>query len=221
MRTLRYVLWGLVIVVSAAVAGVYVGTTVLAPERAASTSLAAAFARSDYDSAGGPFRLTNTRGETVTHEDLKGKPHALFFGFTHCPDVCPGALIEAAGWLDALGEDADKLTIAFVSVDPERDRPELLGQYVRAFDERIMGLTADTEDEIREVAQRYRIRFEKVPLQSGSYTINHTADTLLFDKNGDYAGFIAYLPPQVKQNEAVAARSQAQTLEVLRRLIGA
>jgi len=164
-----------------------------------------AFARSQYEGAGGPFTLIGTDGETVSAEDLRGKPFALFFGFTNCPDVCPTTLVEASGWLDALGEDADELRFVFVSVDPERDTPERLGRYVAAFDERIMGLTAASEETIAEVADRYRIVYEKVPLRNGGYTVNHTSDTLLFDADGSFAGFIPYLPPNMRQNETIAA----------------
>jgi len=222
MRTLRYVLWALVLVVGAATAGVWAGKTFLAAgSDPASGSLAAAFARSQYEGAGGPFTLIGTDGETVSAEDLRGKPFALFFGFTNCPDVCPTTLVEASGWLDALGEDADELRFVFVSVDPERDTPERLGRYVAAFDERIMGLTAASEETIAEVADRYRIVYEKVPLRNGGYTVNHTSDTLLFDADGSFAGFIPYLPPNMRQNETIAATETERTVARLRELIGA
>ncbi|WMS43325.1 SCO family protein [Acuticoccus sp. MNP-M23] len=221
MRIVRLVLWALVIIVGATTAGVWVGKTYLVPEGqpAASNNIAAAFSRSRYEDAGGPFSLTDTSGNTVTADDLRGKPVAFFFGFTHCPDVCPTALLDAATWLKELGEDAEKLNIVFVSVDPEQDRPENLGAYVKAFDQRIIGLTADTPEEIRDVAERYNVKFEKVPLQSGGYTMNHTSDTLLFDADGKFVDYIPFLSPQMRQNTEVLEAQEAQTMQALRSLI--
>ncbi len=220
MKTLRIILWLVVLVVAASVAGVYVGQTFLSPQsRSPAAGLAGAVARSQYEDAGGPFRLIDTDGEVITEADLRGKPAAMFFGFTHCPEVCPTSLFDTAGWLDALGEDADKIQFVFVTVDPERDTPDVLKQYVKAFDERIMGLTAGSEEEIADVADRYRIRFEKVPLKDGDYTMNHTADMLLFDADGDFAGFIPYLPMSMRQNEKIATAEQDRILEKLRALV--
>ena len=78
-------------------------------------------------SVGGPFELERTDGSKITYEDLKGKPHILFFGFTHCPEICPTTLFETSGWLSALGEDADRLGVYFITVDPERDTKEVSG----------------------------------------------------------------------------------------------
>ncbi len=220
MRIVRMVLWALVIVVGATTAGVWVGKTYFSPETpAASNNIAAAFSRSRYAEAGGPFSLTDTNGETVTADDLRGKPAAFFFGFTHCPDVCPTALLDAANWLKALGDDGDRINIVFVSVDPEQDTPEVLGQYVKAFDQRIIGLTAKTPEEIREVADRYNVKFEKVPLQSGGYTMNHTSDTLLFDADGKFVDYVPFLSPQMRQNADVLEAQEAQTMQTLRNLV--
>jgi len=221
MRIARMVLWALVLIVGAATAGVWVGKTYLMPEGSlsASNNIAAAFSRSGYAEAGGPFSLIDTAGNTVTADDLRGKPVAFFFGFTHCPDVCPTALLDAATWLKALGDDADGINIAFVSVDPERDRPEVLGQYVKAFDPRILGLTAETPEQIRDVADRYNVKFEKVPLQDGDYTMNHTSDTLLFDADGKFVDYIPFLSPQMRQNADVVEAQEAQTMKTLRDLI--
>jgi protein SCO1/2 len=217
----RYVLWGLVIVVTAMTAGVWVGRTLFSDERViAGSSVGASLARSRYEDAGGPFTLIDTSGNTVTAEDFAGKPRAMFFGFTHCPDVCPTSMLDASRWLDALGEDAEKLNVIFVSVDPERDRPDALKRYLGAFDDRIVGLTADDEDAVADMAQRYGIMYEKVPLSNGGYTMNHTADTLLFDADGEYAGFIPYTPLNVRQNERTATLSQERAVETLRELVG-
>ena len=140
-------------------------------------------------------------------------------GFTRCPDVCPTTLLDAGAWLDGLGDDADDVTVIFVSVDPEHDRPANLKQYLSAFDERIVGLTADSEAAITELAQAYGIRFEKIPLSNGDYTISHTSDTLLFDADGTFAGFIAYTPPNVRRNETVAAQRAQEAVERLKELV--
>ncbi|MBJ3774897.1 SCO family protein [Acuticoccus mangrovi] len=220
MKVARIILWALVLVVAAVVAGVYVGRVLVAdPNLEASSSVGAAMIRSRYDEAGGPFTLVGLDGKTVTEADLEGKPRAMFFGFTHCPDVCPTAMLDASRWLDALGEDADKINIVFVSVDPERDRPENLKTYLGAFDERIIGLTAEDEDTIRDVADRYHVRFEKVPMSNGSYTMNHTSDTLLFDADGDYAGFIPFIAPNIRQNDKAAAAQEQKAIDTLKALI--
>lgn len=220
MRTIRLVLWALVFVVGAATAGVYVGRTFMAPpDQGVAQGLSGAFARAQYHEGGAPFELTNTAGETVRWEDLRGKPAALFFGFTHCPDVCPTALLDASSWLDALGEDADDLQVVFISVDPQRDRPQLLRQYVKAFDERIMGLTGEDDAQMRQIANDYRISYEMVPLSNGDYTINHTADTLLFDRDGNFVDYIAYLAPNMRMNERIASEERARTMEKLRNLL--
>lgn len=220
MRIVRIVLWALVLVLGATVAGVYVGKTFFATEPlVASNGIAAAFNRSRYDDAGGPFTLTDVNGNTVTEKDLEGKPRVMFFGFTHCPDVCPTTMLDAAGWLKKLGDDAGKLEIVFVTVDPERDTPEVLKQYLGAFDDRIIGLTAADPETIAKVAKEYRISFEKVPLSNGSYTMNHTADALLFDRDGTFAGFIPFLPQSMRQNEKVAKAEEGKTLTKLRALI--
>jgi protein SCO1/2 len=219
MRTLRIVLWALVLVVGAVTAGVYVGRTFFAASGVSGGGLEAAFSRSRYEEAGGPFTLVDTDGNTVTEAFLRGKPVAMFFGFTHCPDVCPTSMIDAAGWLGKLGEDADELQVVFVSVDPERDTPAVLKEYLSAFDSRIVGLTATDPETIRAVADEYRIQFEKVPLSNGSYTVNHTADMLLFDREGEFVDFIPYLPPNMRQNERVVAAEEGRTLSKLRALI--
>ncbi|MEM6848821.1 MAG: SCO family protein [Pseudomonadota bacterium] len=202
MRTLRTILWGLVLIVAATVSGVYVGQTFLGVgnQSAAVTGFNPISIRNAYQQAGGPFTLLDETGETITEAKFRGKPLVMFFGFTHCPDVCPTHLLDAAQWLEALGDQADDINVVFVSVDPQRDTPELLSRYVNAFDERIVGLTAKSEDDIAEIANRYGILYDKVPFQNGDYTMNHTTDTLLFDANGRYVDFIEYVPPHVRQN---------------------
>ena len=135
---------------------------------------------------GGPFRLTSHEGKTFTDEDLKGKPFAVFFGFTHCPEVCPTTLYDLTQDLAALGKDADKMRVAFITVDPAQDTPELMKTYLASFDPRIVGLTG-TEEEIAAVAKAYKIYYRKVPTESG-YTMDHTATILLMDSKGEFYG---------------------------------
>ena len=135
---------------------------------------------------GGPFRLTSHEGKTFTDEDLKGKPFAVFFGFTHCPEVCPTTLYDLTQDLEALGKDADKMRVAFITVDPAQDTPELMKTYLASFDPRIVGLTG-TEEEIAAVAKAYKIYYRKVPTESG-YTMDHTATILLMDSRGEFYG---------------------------------
>ena len=140
---------------------------------------------------GAPFRLTSHEGRIFDSAELKGAPYALFFGFTHCPDVCPTTLLEMTQHLAALGPAADKLKVLFVTVDPERDTPQLLKDYLSAFDPRIIGLTG-TPAEIAAVAKSYRAYYEKVPSKSGEkeggYTMNHAASVYLMDAAGKFTG---------------------------------
>ena len=135
---------------------------------------------------GGPFRLTSHEGKTFTDENLKGKPFAVFFGFTHCPEVCPTTLYDLTQDLEALGKDADKMRVAFITVDPAQDTPELMKPYLGSFDPRIVGLTG-TEEEIAGVAKASKVYYRKVPTESG-YTMDHTATILLMDSKGEFYG---------------------------------
>jgi protein SCO1/2 len=139
---------------------------------------------------GGPFALTSHEGGRVTERDLLGKPFAVFFGFTNCPDVCPTTLLEMTNRLAELGADGDKLRVVFISVDPEQDTPEFLKRYLANFDPRILGLTG-TPEEIADVARKYRAVYAKVPTKSG-YTIDHTATVYLMNARGQLAGTLAY-----------------------------
>ena len=150
---------------------------------------------------GGPFQLVDQHGAPVSDGDFKGKPTLIFFGFTYCPEVCPATLGALTSWLKALGPDADKLNIAFVSIDPERDTPQQLALYLSSFDPRIRGLTG-TPAQIATIAREYRVIYQKVPIEGGGYTIDHSAMIYMMDRNGRFSGVIGY-------NET-AARAQAQ-----------
>ncbi|MCG7394880.1 SCO family protein [Microvirga sp. ACRRW] len=133
---------------------------------------------------GGPFRLTSHEGKPFTDADLKGKPFAVFFGFTHCPEVCPTTLYDLTQDLASMGSDADKLRVAFITVDPAQDTPELMKTYLSSFDPRIVGLTG-TDEEIAAVAKEYKIYYRKVPTDNG-YTMDHSATIFLMDSKGDF-----------------------------------
>ncbi|MIL09465.1 SCO family protein, partial [Salmonella enterica subsp. enterica] len=140
---------------------------------------------------GGPFTLTGVDGQAVTEKDLLGKPSAIFFGFTYCPEVCPTTLSELSALADQLGSDADELNLVFISVDAERDGPEEMKQYLTAFDSRIIGLTG-TPEQIDAAAKAFKIYYTKVPLDDGDYTMDHTASVILMDAYGKFFGTMAY-----------------------------
>lgn len=134
---------------------------------------------------GGPFKLTDQNGRTVTDQDFKGHPFLVFFGFTHCPDVCPTTLFEVSQIMRALGPDADRTRALFITVDPERDTPAVMKDYLSSFDSHLSGLTGDPAT-IAAVAKAYRVYFKKVPLDQGGYTMDHTAIVYLMDKDGRF-----------------------------------
>jgi protein SCO1/2 len=134
---------------------------------------------------GGPFELTDQNGRTITDRDFIGKPFIVFFGFTHCPDICPTTLFELSEVLNRLGPDAEKTAALFVTVDPERDTPATLKDYLSSFHPRIFGLTGNAE-QIAAIEKEYRVYAKKVPLKEGNYTMDHTAVVYLMDKNGRF-----------------------------------
>jgi protein SCO1 len=134
---------------------------------------------------GGPFRLVDGNGKTVTEQDLKGKPFLVFFGFTHCPEICPTTLFEVSEVFRKLGPEADKTAGLFITVDPERDTPAVMKDYLANFDPHLRGLTGDP-DEIEKVLKFYRVYSKKVPLDGGGYTMDHTALVYLMDKQGQF-----------------------------------
>ena len=141
-------------------------------------------------SIGGDFSLLDTDGGRVTEADFLGKPRAMFFGYTHCPDVCPTTLYEAGNWMKALGSDAGKISFLFVSVDPERDTPEVLKDYVSAFEGGIVALTG-TRPDIDAIVKAYRVYARKVETEDGDYSVDHTATIYLMDSKGVFAGMIS------------------------------
>ena len=134
---------------------------------------------------GGPFQLTDQAGKAFTDKDLKGKPTLIFFGYTHCPDVCPTSLFEMSEVLRAMGKDADKVNAVFISVDPERDTPATMKDYLSSFDPHLEGLSGDPA-ETAKVITSYRVYAKKVPTKDGDYTMDHTALIYLMDRDGRF-----------------------------------
>lgn len=156
---------------------------------------------------GGPFQMVDQDGRAVTDKDLLGKPTVMFFGFTYCPEVCPTTLAAMTQWLQALGPQADGLNVVFVSVDPERDKPAVLKEYLANFDRRIRGFTG-TEAQVASIAKAYRVYAQKTPIAGGGYTVDHSSAIYLFDAKGRFVEPIAYGAPS------------EQALAALHRLIG-
>jgi protein SCO1/2 len=134
---------------------------------------------------GGPFQLTDQAGQTVTEKEMQGRPTLIFFGFTHCPDVCPTSLFEISEVLRAMGPDADRVNAYFISVDPERDTADAMKDYLSSFDPHLKGLTGPPED-LAKVISEYRVYAKKVPLKDGDYTMDHTALVYLMDRDGKF-----------------------------------
>jgi protein SCO1/2 len=148
---------------------------------------------------GGSFHLVDQDGKAITDQDLKGKPFLVFFGFTHCPDVCPTTLFDVSEVMRNLGHDADRTAALFITVDPARDTPDMLKDYLGSFDPHVRGLTGDAAM-LAAVAKAYRVYYKKVPLDGGDYTMDHTAIVYLMDKDGRFVS-----PFNLKRKPEVAA----------------
>lgn len=135
---------------------------------------------------GGPFMMLDQHGRTVTKQDLDQSAVALFAGFTHCPDVCPTTLLRLSNLMKQLGPDADKVRVVLVSVDPERDTPQVLKSYLEAFEGDFTGITG-TPEQLKAFAKAYRLFYEKSGTGS-DYTMNHTAGVFLFKRGGAFQG---------------------------------
>jgi protein SCO1/2 len=143
----------------------------------------------DYAKA---FSLTDHTGKPRTLADYKGKVVVVFFGYTQCPDVCPTTMAEMAGVMQKLGPQADQVQVLFITLDPERDTQQLLANYVPAFDKRFVGLYG-TPDQTAKTAKEFKVFYSKVPgTAPGSYTIDHTAGSYVFDREGRLRLFIRH-----------------------------
>lgn len=140
---------------------------------------------------GGPFTLVDTHGRTFTDADLKGMPYVMFFGFTYCPEVCPTTLTALTAEMKALGPDADKLKVIYVTIDPERDTPAQMREYLTMFDPRIIGLTG-TPVQVAQIAKAYNVYYMKTQLPGGSYTMDHTAGIYLVRRDGSFVTLMNY-----------------------------
>ncbi len=144
---------------------------------------------------GVPFQLVAQDGKPITEAAFRDKPTAVFFGFTHCPEVCPTTLFEMNGWLRKVDPDGSKLNAYFVTVDPERDTPDILGRYVANVSDRIKGISGPP-DKVAEMVKGFRVYARKVPVDeknpAGDYTMDHTASVFLLHQGGRFAGTIAY-----------------------------
>ena len=149
-------------------------------------------------SRGGSFALTDHNGKPFSSTALAGRPYAIFFGFTHCPDICPTTLLEMSNHLAALGPDGDRLKVVFITIDPERDTAELLRAYLASFDARIIGLTG-SEAEIAAAAKGWDAHHHKIPESDGSSTIVHSAHVYLMDSNNRLAATLNFQEPEAEQ----------------------
>jgi protein SCO1 len=140
---------------------------------------------------GGPFTLVDDSGAPVTERTLAGKPYAMYFGYTFCPEVCPTTLFDLSRWIKELGPDADKLNYVFVTVDPERDTPTSMHAYLSSFDRHIRGYTG-TPAQIARIAKEYRVYYKKVPTSDGGYVMDHTALIYLMGPDDKFVTVIAY-----------------------------
>jgi protein SCO1/2 len=190
MRILRIMLWALVAVAVALFAFLALRPTERAPQPQLITA----------ETFGGPFTLVGSDGKPFSSTKLAGKPHAMFFGFTHCPDVCPTTLARLVRLRQQLGSGERPFEIVFVTVDPERDRPAEVGKYADLFDSPVIGLTG-APARIAQVKKQYGIFSQKVPSAGGDYSVDHTATVLLFDRNGK---FVATIAPEEPDGAALA-----------------
>ncbi|WEK03600.1 MAG: SCO family protein [Candidatus Devosia phytovorans] len=177
LARIRMILWGLVGVAAVGAIGLY------AYSATSRTAEAAGLGHGDY-------QLATVTGEPFNRQSFDGNPSLLFFGFTHCPEVCPTSLAEIASWYEALGDEASDLKAYFVTVDPERDTPAVLEDYV-SWTGHVTGLVG-TPEETEKATRAWAVYAAKVSLDDGSYTMDHTASVFLLDKEGEFSGTIAY-----------------------------
>jgi protein SCO1/2 len=148
---------------------------------------------------GGPFKLVDQDGKAITDQDMKGRPFLVFFGYTHCPDICPTTLFELSEVLHAMGKDADRMHVLFITVDPDRDTPAVMKDYLSSFDPHLRGVTGDQKS-IDVAEKEYRVYAKKVPIEHGDYSMDHTALIYLMDKQGHFVA-----PFNLKRKPAEAA----------------
>jgi protein SCO1/2 len=193
LRITRYILWALVAVAVIVLAllgfNVFGGDEVVGTDQIVGTSDEPADASVTI---GGPFALVTDDGEPITDIDLQGHPSLMFFGYTFCPDVCPTALTDVTAWLADLGDEAGNLAVYFVTVDPDRDQPERLHEYLSAFDPRIVGVTGP-DDDVHAMLDSFHVYYERGDdIPGGGYLMNHYGSFYMLDSDGQFVGAIAY-----------------------------
>ncbi|MER2267791.1 SCO family protein [Methylobacterium oxalidis] len=156
-------------------------------------------------SVGGPFTLVDQNGRTVTETDFSGATHLVFFGFTHCPDICPTTLQQISDVLTALGDRARTMKVAFITVDPQRDTPASLKTYLESFDPRITGLTGSPE-QVAAAVKAYRAYARRVPTQGDDYTMEHTALVYVMDGRNRFLGALNLQRPADETARELAKR---------------
>ena len=181
MRKLRLALW---VVVGIAAIGL---AMLLVNQRRTETPSSEQVTLTSF---GGPFTLTGADGQPFSSASLNGKPYAIFFGFTHCPDVCPTTLARMVKLRRQLNAGERPFEILFVTVDPERDTPAEVGKYAALFNSPITGLTGSPAA-VEQVKKQFGIYSKKVPDGQGGYSVDHTSTVLLFDKSGGFSGTIS------------------------------
>jgi protein SCO1 len=150
---------------------------------------------------GGPFNLIDQDGKPITDKDFIGKPLIVFFGYTHCPDICPTTLFELSQVLHAMGKDADRINTLFITVDPDRDTPAVMKNYLSSFDPHLRGATG-SQQAIEAAEKEYRVYAKKVPAKNGDYSMDHSAVVYLMDKQDRFVA-----PFNLKRKPAEAAQA--------------
>ncbi|MCY7281632.1 MAG: SCO family protein [Sphingomonas bacterium] len=181
MRLFRIMLWALVGL--AAIAGLVITLRPMPADAPIASS-------QSMVEIGGPFTLTGTDGKAFSSDRLAGKPFALFFGFTHCPDVCPTTLARLARLRGTIGKGADSFTIVLVTVDPERDTPAVMARYAGLFGTPVIALTGSVAA-VERVKKQYGVFSEKVAQVGADYNVDHTASVFLIDRAGEFAATIS------------------------------
>jgi protein SCO1/2 len=191
----------LIVVLAGFLIGAIAGAAVLA---LTGNNSGPAVATSGKALVGGPFTLIDQNGKTVTDQDFRGRFMLVFFGFTHCPDVCPAELQVMSQSLDALGPKAEEVVPLFITLDPERDSAAVMAEYVKNFGTRFVGLTGSPEA-IAAAAKAYRVAYSKFQEDpaSANYSVDHSALVYLMGKDGEYVTHFPYGTPAAKMTEAL------------------
>lgn len=213
MRKIRLLLWFAAATATAGFAALYFADRIVAPPSSTEEKLQTA-EQVARDAVTGEFNLIGGDGEPVSDTDFRGEWLLIFFGYTHCPDICPTTLATMALVMDELGDDADALQPLFISVDPARDTPEVVSAYVAAFDPRIVGLTGSAE-QVAAAARSHRAYFAKAPPSNDAapgedYAVDHTAHLYLMDPDGVFATVFAPMDTVEAITSAIRARMAAR-----------